>query len=275
MLPNVLIVGAAKCGTTSLHEYLDRHPKVAMSGEKELDFFVEEKNWSRGVDWYASQLGEAPVRGESSPSYTVFPRYRGVPERIRHVLPDAKLIYLVRDPIDRIVSHFAHRQVVRPGAIEDAFADPSRREGLVAPSRYWLQLERYLEHFSDEQILVVDSDDLWTRRGETLARVFRFLGVDPEFRAPAFAATHNTATQHARPNRAGRMVAGALRRTLTPEQAQTLRAHAPAVLKAPFRTRVEPPSLSPALREQLAEELRGDVERLRAHTGQAFAGWSL
>ena len=275
MLPNVLIVGAAKCGTTSLHEYLDRHPEVAMSHEKELDFFVEEKSWSRGVDWYASQFADASVRGESSPSYTVFPRYRGVPERIRHVVPEAKLIYLVRDPIDRIVSHFLHRQVVRPGAIEDAFADAGRREGLVAPSRYWLQLERYLEHFAHEQILVVDSDDLRARRDETLARVFGFLGVDPQFRAHDFAATHNVAAQHSRPNRAGRVVAGALRRTLSPERAQALRAHAPAALKAPFRTRIERPALSPALREQLAEELRGDVEQLRAHTGQAFAGWSL
>jgi len=275
VLPNVLIVGAAKCGTTSLHEYLDRHPEVAMSHEKELDFFVEEKSWGRGVEWYASQFADARVRGESSPSYTVFPRYRGVPERIRHVVPEAKLIYLVRDPIDRIVSHFLHRQVVRPGAIEDAFADAGRREGLVAPSRYWLQLERYLEHFAHEQILVVDSDDLRARRDETLARVFGFLGVDPQFRAHDFAATHNVAAQHSRPNRAGRVVAGALRRTLSPERAQALRAHAPAVLKAPFRTRVEPPAISPALREQLTEELRGDVEQLRAHTGQAFAGWSL
>src|ERR671923_1441551 len=154
VLPNLIVIGAAKCGTTSLHEYLDAHPEVAMSREKELDFFVEEKSWGRGVEWYERQFADAPVRGESSPSYTAYPRYRGVPERIRTVVPDAKLVYLVRDPIERIVSHFRHRQVVRPGALEDAFADPYRREGLVAPSRYWLQLERYLEHFPPEQILV-------------------------------------------------------------------------------------------------------------------------
>jgi hypothetical protein len=275
VLPNVLIVGAAKCGTTSLHEYLDRHPEVSMSAEKELDFFVEEKNWGRGVDWYATRFGDAPVRGESSPSYTVFPRYRGVPARIRHVVPDVRLIYLVRDPIDRIVSHFAHRQVVRPGALEDAFADAGRREGLVAPSRYWLQLEQYLEQFPADRILVVDSDDLRTERGATLERIFGFLRVDTRFRTPEFAATHNTVSQHSRPNRAGRVVAGALRRTLSPERAQALREHAPAALKARLRTPVEAPVLAPELRDELTEELREDVEQLRAHTGQAFAGWSL
>jgi hypothetical protein len=275
VLPNVLIVGAAKCGTTSLHEYLDRHPEAAMSREKELDFFVEEKNWSRGVEWYEQQFEDAPVRGESSPSYTVFPRYRGVPERIRRVVSDAKLIYLVRDPIERIVSHFAHRQVVRPGALEDAFSDAGRREGLVAPSRYWLQLQQYLEWFPAEQILVVDSDELRTRRDETLERVFAFVGIDPAFRSPEFTATHNAATQHTRPTRAGRLVSAALSRTLTPERAQMLRERAPAALKDRLRTPVAAPVLSPELREQLAEELREDVELLRSHTGQAFAGWSL
>jgi hypothetical protein len=275
VLPNLLVIGAAKCGTTSLHEYLDLHPEVAMSREKELDFFVEEKSWGRGVEWYERQFAAAPVRGESSPSYTAHPRYRGVPERIRRVVPEAKLVYLVRDPIDRILSHFAHRQVVRPGALEDAFADPGRREGLVAPSRYWLQLEQYLERFPAERILVVDSDELRARRVETLERVFAFLGVDPTFRSPAFTATHNRVAQHSRPNRAGRLLGGALRRALSAERAQVLRERAPAALKAPFRTPVERPALSPELREQLEEELRDDVERLRAHTGQAFAAWSL
>ena len=111
MLPNVLVVGAAKCGTTSLHEYLDRHPEIAMAREKELDFFVEQKNWSRGVDWYERQFAAAPVRGESSPSYTAYPRYRGVPERIRRIVPDAKLVYLVRDPVERALD------VRRPGHV--------------------------------------------------------------------------------------------------------------------------------------------------------------
>ena len=79
MLPNLIVIGAAKCGTTSLHEYLNEHPEISMSSEKELYFFVEEKNLGKGLAWYESQFDpSAPVRGESSPGYSAFPLYRGV-----------------------------------------------------------------------------------------------------------------------------------------------------------------------------------------------------
>src|SRR5438309_2284856 len=139
MLPNLIVIGAARCGTTSLHKYLAAHPEIAMSREKELSFFVEEKNWSRGLGWYAAQFGaQAPVRGESSPAYSAFPLYRGVPERMARTVPDAKLVYLVRDPIARIASHYTHRSASWPdtGALEAWLADPARRDWFVAPSRY-------------------------------------------------------------------------------------------------------------------------------------------
>ena len=90
MLPNLIVIGAAKCGTTSLHEYLDAHPEIAMSREKELYFFIEEKNWNKGLAWYESNFDpHARVRGESSPGYTVFPLYQGVPERMAAIVPNA------------------------------------------------------------------------------------------------------------------------------------------------------------------------------------------
>src|SRR5438105_12315470 len=96
-----------------------------MSRQKELDFFVPEKNRGRSLAWYESQFAEAPVRGENSPSYTIHPFRPGVPERIRAVVPDVRLIYLVRDPIERIVSHYLHRSVNHPhiGSFERAMAN--------------------------------------------------------------------------------------------------------------------------------------------------------
>ena len=76
MLPNLVVIGGAKCGTTSLHHYLSLHPEIFMSHPKELDFFIEEANWNKGIRWYESKF-KAPgkvIRGESSPRYT---RYRG------------------------------------------------------------------------------------------------------------------------------------------------------------------------------------------------------
>jgi sulfotransferase family protein len=278
MLPNLIVIGAAKCGTTSLHEYLDEHPEISMSREKELHFFVEEKNWSRGLEWYEAQFdASAPVRGESSPGYSVFPLRRGVPERIARTIPGARLVYCVRDPIERIVSHYTHRTVNWPemGTLEEALADPHVREWLVTPSHYWLQLERYLAHFPPDQILVLDSDELRTSRDEVLAGVFAFVGVDPSFRSPAFRRAHNAATGRTRRNRAGQAVSTLLERTLGSQRSQALREHAPQALKAPFRYEVEAPMLTDELRATLEAELRGEVERLREHTGLAFAGWSI
>src|ERR1700761_6059402 len=100
-MPNLIIIGGLKCGTTSIHHYLGLHPGIQMSKPKELNFFVEELNWDLGLDWYASRFDSAfKVRGESSPHYTNLPRFRGVPERIKeHVGDDVRLLYMVRDPI--------------------------------------------------------------------------------------------------------------------------------------------------------------------------------
>src|SRR5205809_4164499 len=108
-LPNLIVIGGLKCGTTSLHHYLNLHPAVAMSRPKELNFFVAELNWPLGPDWYATHFdAHAAVRGESSPHYTNRPRFEGVAERMRDLIADARLIYMVRDPIDRMLSHYLH-----------------------------------------------------------------------------------------------------------------------------------------------------------------------
>ena len=87
-LPNLIIIGGLKCGTTSIHHYLGLHPEIQMSKPKELNFFVEELNWDLGLDWYASRFDDRfEVRGESSPHYTNLPRFEGVAERIQRALP--------------------------------------------------------------------------------------------------------------------------------------------------------------------------------------------
>ena len=90
-LPNLIVIGGLKCGTTSLHHYLNLHPQIAMSRPKELNFFVDELNWELGPEWYASHFDrDAEVRGETSPHYTNLPRFEGVAERMRELLGDAR-----------------------------------------------------------------------------------------------------------------------------------------------------------------------------------------
>jgi hypothetical protein len=277
VLPNLIVIGAAKCGTTSLHEYLDEHPEISMSAEKELNFFVPEKSGERSVEWYERQFDEhAPVRGESSPAYAAHPFYPGPAGRIRALVPDVRLVYLVRDPIERTVSHWLHRASthVEMPSFEEAL-DSEQGAWIVGLSRYWLQLEQYLAHFPPEQILVVDSDELRNRRDETLERIFRFVGVDPGFRSGEFDREHLPVARPIRRTGAGRVVLGGLYRSLGPERTSALIARTPTVLKTPFRRTVARPVVSETVRARLESELREDVRRLRAHTGQAFAGWSI
>jgi hypothetical protein len=186
-LPNFLVIGAMKAGTTSLYHYLKVHPQVFMSPTKELDFFVEELNWARGLDWYKRQFEYAThdrvALGEASTSYTMYPHYQGVPERISKNLPEVRLIYVVRSPIDRIRSQYQHNVITgteRRSIDEAVFENPV----YINCSRYAFQIEQYLEYFSRERLLIITSERLDRDRLASTRRIFEFLGVDPGFVPP-------------------------------------------------------------------------------------------
>jgi len=195
-LPNLLIIGAAKSGTTSLHRYLSLHPDVFMSKQKELRYFVpaERKGrLDRGVDWYTAQFPEdAAIRGETSPQYTLFPKIAGVPETIKRTLGRPKLIYLLRDPVERILSDYV--QIVDENYHLETFKE--MLTGITTTesywySRYYLQLSRYLEVFPREDILVVINERLSADPQGVMRTVFEFLGVDPDFWTDEFEQSHN------------------------------------------------------------------------------------
>ena len=181
-LPNLIIIGGLKCGTTSIHHYLGLHPEVQMSKPKELNFFVEELNWDLGLEWYRARFDErVAVRGESSPHYTNQPRFKGVAERIQAHCPDARLIYMVRDPIKRVLSHWVHATGAgyERGEIDDVLSRPDT--AYVHRSLFWMQLQPYLRRFGPDQIEVISSEELQSEREATMRRVFRFAGVDEDF----------------------------------------------------------------------------------------------
>jgi len=181
-LPTFLIIGAMKAGTTALHEYLSNHPQIFMSSHKELKFFVKELNWERGLDWYSRQFadaGPALCRGESSPHYAMASRYAGVPRRIASVIPEAKLIYLVRDPVDRMKSAYLHR-VAKGREIRSAEQAFATDEPYLNDSRYAWQIEQYLEYFDRSRILILEAEYLRKSRREALERVLQFLDVSDD-----------------------------------------------------------------------------------------------
>jgi sulfotransferase family protein len=205
-LPTFITIGAMKCGTTALHRYMALHPEIALSNPKELCFFFNppstaaagEKtteddggwspgNWHREVAWYAKHFdGEARARGESSPGYTS-PSNPYVAERMAALIPRVKLIYLVRDPVERAISHYLHhrRDGTEPRTIDTALLDPHSQ--YMSRSRYHERLTPFLVHFPLNQIAIVPQEELVNQRRATLSTLFDFVGVDRDFWSPALA----------------------------------------------------------------------------------------
>src|SRR5436190_13204102 len=186
-LPNLIVIGGLKCGTTSFHHYLGLHPEIQMSKPKELSFFISELNWGLGLDWYASRFDRRiAVRGESSPHYTNLPRFTGVASRLHECCPDARLIYLVRDPIERLLSHWVHAcgSGYETREMVPTLANPE--SPYICRSKYWMQLQPFLELFDRSQIEILTQEEMRSEREETMRKAFRFVGVDERFSSDEF-----------------------------------------------------------------------------------------
>lgn len=185
--PNFLIIGAPKCGTTSLWHELRKHPDVFMPVEKEPAYFNEEYYHFRGEDrdsWskYLSrfQAGKhCSAVGEATPGYSLVGIAPGTPARIAESLPCARFILIVRHPIRRIES--AWRQSVQMGRLPaDTFKDALwKYTPILSGSKYAKTISAYREHFTDEQIHVCFLEDLTDHPTEFLNCCFSFIGVEP------------------------------------------------------------------------------------------------
>jgi Sulfotransferase domain len=275
MLPNLIVIGAAKSGTTSLHYYLSLHPQIRMSLIKELDFFVRELNWDKGIKWYESNFkGEAKIFGESSPRYTFVPRYDGVPERMYGVVPEARLIYLLRDPVERIISHYTF--LCNLDEEKRSFQDAVKEDDRYLPaSRYCMQLEHYLKYYNLSNILIITSEELYEHRLRTIQKIFRFLNVDDSFCTSRFSALKLITKQHRKKNKAGLLLESLNRLSMVNRIHLALGETVGRYIYIPFSRKIPPPVSSEIERQQLIDELQDDVNRLRRLTGQSFEQWCL
>jgi hypothetical protein len=278
-LPNLIIIGGLKCGTTSIHHYLGLHPEVQMSKPKELNFFVEELNWDLGLDWYASRFDDRfKVRGESSPHYTNMPRFEGVPQRIKEHCPEARLVYMVRDPIKRILSHWVHATGAGYETRELVATLSEPGSSYVHRSMYWMQLQPYLELFDREQIALFTQEELQTEREETMRKAFSFAGVDESFTSEQFDREweKSSAKQGDKYQFMERLIKLPGFRSFDrnfDRLPESMRWLVEKVVHDPEK----PPAPKPDLPDDLFETLRGrfgeDVAALQEFAGRKFAGW--
>jgi hypothetical protein len=274
-LPDFVTIGAKKCATTSLHYYLGLHPQIAMAREKELNFFVLERNWYRGIDWYKSQFtGRGSIRGETSPDYTYRPVFEDVAARMHAVVPGAKLIYILRDPIERILSNYVHdwARGAEQRTISEALADLTASR-YVWRSQYFMQLRQYLRYFSQPNILILTQEDLLHNRKQVMRQVFGFLGVTDTFYSLRFSHIKHPSRLKRRLTARGRRLAETPMMRAVDGWPSGVRRRVKAVVYFPVSRPVPRPDLGGPLRRALIEHLRDDVDRLRAWTGRDFAEW--
>ena len=197
LAPDFIIIGGGKCGTTSLYQYLGNHPRVLLPHKKELNFFT--KNFQYGVNWYLAQFPTITDRpkfltGEASTSYLDLPM---ATQRIFKLFPEIKLIVLLRNPVDRAVSwHYQVRNLgieQKPIAtaigeemefIEKLSESELMKMGRKPPNNllgglYVYKLRRWLKLFKREQLLILQSEELYDKPEQVMEQVFKFLGIQP------------------------------------------------------------------------------------------------
>jgi hypothetical protein len=201
MKVDFFIVGAPKAGTTSLYHYLNEHPQIEMSSQKEPDYFSDNAIQKQGMYYGKNRINtlkkyenlfmekEGVIYGEGSVSYLL---YKNVAEDIKRYNSDAKIIIMLRNPIDRAFSHYL--MDYRLGLVSDSFEVVINKKSqhkhanlfyqqYIEVSEYAKQIQRYINVFSADNILLIDYDDFKNDLGGTVDLVYRFLNVSTEFSA--------------------------------------------------------------------------------------------
>ncbi|MGP1382842.1 MAG: sulfotransferase family protein [Thainema sp.] len=177
--PHFIIIGGMKCATSTLHDQLAAQPGFFMTEPKEPNFFSNDEIYERGLNWYTDLFANADsgdLCGESSTHYTKLPTYPHTIERLQQYVPQAKFIYMMRHPIDRLVSHFVHEWTKRQVSTFDINAVLDDYPTLIEYSQYAMQLRPYLETFGSDRILPIFFERFCAYPQEELERVCEFLG---------------------------------------------------------------------------------------------------
>lgn len=277
MLPTFLVIGAYKAGTTSLYHYLRAHPQVFMTETKETFYFSDEA-YHNGQDWYEAQFAagaDALARGEASTAYSAWPYFQHVPERASELVPDVRIIYLLRHPIERLLSQyrFDARMWRDHRPIDEAVLDETK---YVSRSRYAMQIDRWLAHYPRENLLLLTTEELRDNRQQSLRRVYEFIGVDGDFVPPHINREHNRRQDL----RADRPFVQRLRGTAVQKAARQLlpagvRQRVWRLASTESTPAVTAATISPDVEARLLDLLRDDLQRLPSFLGSQFDCWGL
>lgn len=290
MLPNFIVIGAAKAGTTALYWYLAEHPEVFMSPVKETNYFAYGLDQSGRLLYGDPDVHHFPVKslseyeqlfaeaggvvavGEASPIYLECPQAAG---RIRELLPNVRLICGLRQPIDRAYSDY-QMYLRRRGRRLDPARDLAATSVWARPDSRWLhvgryyeQLKRYFDAFPREQIHVFLFDDLKRGALETVQNIYRFVGVDPAFK-PDFEAPHNIGGLPESMVLEGFLTSKSIKSAVEPWIPTAV---ANWVRRLRMRNMRPAPPLPTELRRELSGHFRDDIRRTADLIGRSLEHW--
>lgn len=284
-VPNFFIVGAAKAGTTSLHQYLSAHPEIVMPDHKEPNYFTHEEIEEQGLYYKKENVsskaaylslfsGKGSVKGEASVSYLFYPK---TAKKIKAMNPEAKIVIVLRDPTKRAYSHYQMDK--RLGYVDECFTVLLQRKA-IHPLRhlyyqqffelglYYEQVKRYMDTFSPDQLCILLFDDLIEQPEDTVRKIYRFLGVDDTVIIPTIK-KHN---EHKEPR--NKWIKHLYR---NPSLRKSLKRITPGFLRKQIErvgfdnTKAEP--LSIENRKALREYYKSDVQQLEKLIGRDLSEW--
>ncbi|MCF6365357.1 MAG: sulfotransferase domain-containing protein [Bacteroidales bacterium] len=270
--PNLMIIGAMKCGTTSLHNYLAKHPDIRMSEPKEIHYFSDAVYNKKSLDWYKNHFKtDKQVIGTSPQGYTKCHHLdsANVLERLSKTIPDVKMIYIVRNPIERYKSHI----------LEAYHCDPwkdikySRSvDHFIKTSMYYFQISEVLKYFDLKQIHFLSLEDLQENRLSELNKIFDFLNIKKLTDDTVFNFKSNTAEDKSIPHIVKFSIPYRVLNKISSKLAKnTGRTFSKIFLKY----QIKKPVLSEKKISELKEILKPDIDKFKKLTKKGFSQWNL
>ena len=265
-MPDFIILGAMKCATTTLYDQLSHQPGIFMPDLKEPNFFSDDVQYRQGLSWYQALFSAAKIDdiiGEASTHYSKLPNYPATVERIKKNLPNVRFIYVMRDPIDRLVSQYIHEWSCGniTASLDDAL---DLHPELTDYSRYSFQLQPYIENFGKDRVLPVFFERMKVQPQTELERIAKFIG----FHQPVFwqedLAPKNVSRERIRRFPFYKFILqnhlmASIRRTLVPRQVRN-------TIKKRLQMN-ERPRLSDSSLSRLVEIFNGDLDSLGRSLG--------
>ncbi len=281
-----LIIGAMKCGTTSMFEYLSQHPEILPCAQKEPKFFSHQENWVRGWQWYSSLWDGLEDRNcialEASPSYTN--RALESANRMASTRADFRFIYILRNPLERVESALRHTYYLSNSKenkinYNQNFTDNRFEQFLsqaIDSSKYATKVREYYKRFPRHHILILQLEDLKYHPQQVMKRVCHFLGIDADFQFSNLTTIYNAKNSYRQDTLWKRMANIAHLKSAANYFPQQYKARLRDILSQPSTSSKDvPPPLTEQVKESIRHELREDLKELSFDYGVDVSKWGI